>query len=138
VRPIIVLYDADCPFCRWSLAKLLGWDGGRRLRALPLQDRRAARLLPDMDEQERLGSWHLVTPNGGVHSGGSAFAPLFGVLPGGAPLARLAAAVPRISERMYGWVSRHRGGLGRLIPGGALERADRRIRRLTLAAGDAA
>jgi predicted DCC family thiol-disulfide oxidoreductase YuxK len=132
MRPIIVLYDADCPFCRWSLAKLLGWDGGRMLRVVALQDPRAASLLPGMGEQERLRSWHLVMPNGRVHSGGLAFAPLLGVLPGGAPLARLAAATPRAGERLYDWVSRHRGRLGRLIPCGALERADRRIRRWTL------
>ena len=34
----IVLYDADCGFCRWSLGKLLAWDRRRLLRPVALQD----------------------------------------------------------------------------------------------------
>ena len=33
-----VLYDGDCGFCKWSLAKLLAWDRRGALRPLPLQD----------------------------------------------------------------------------------------------------
>lgn len=94
---------------------------------MALQEPEAAALLPGMREEERLESWHLIGPDGSVHSAGRAFVPLFRVLPAGRPLAWLAARLPSTSQRLYAFVSRHRGRLGRLIPRRALERADRRI-----------
>jgi predicted DCC family thiol-disulfide oxidoreductase YuxK len=128
----IVLYDAECSFCRWSLAKLLAWDRGRRLRVIALQEPDAVRLLPGMSEEERMASWHLVDPSSGeVRSAGAAFPPMLRLLPGGRPFAGLAAAFPRLTDRAYHWVSRHRGKIGRLIPRASRERATRRIRERT-------
>ena len=78
----IVIYDADCGFCRWSLALLLSADrkhsergrpsppqlpvrcGGPAapgaLRPLPLGTAEADYLLHDLTPEERNGSWHLV------------------------------------------------------------------------------
>ncbi|TMK31333.1 MAG: DUF393 domain-containing protein [Actinobacteria bacterium] len=81
----VVLYDEDCDFCRWATAKLLAWDRGGRLRAVALQHPEAERLLPGMDREQRMTSWHLVTPDGRVRSAGRAVAPLLRLLPGGAP-----------------------------------------------------
>src|SRR5918994_1679836 len=67
-----LVYDADCGLCTWSMAKVLGWDRGRRLRPLALQDPEAERLLTGMNEEERMGSWHLVLPDGTVRSAGVA------------------------------------------------------------------
>ena len=43
-RPVmseaILLYDADCGFCRWAIDKLLAWDRAGRLRPAALQGRR--------------------------------------------------------------------------------------------------
>jgi predicted DCC family thiol-disulfide oxidoreductase YuxK len=127
-RVALVIYDAECGLCRWSLAKLLAWDRGGRLRAVALQDAEADRLLGGMSEEERMGSWHLVTPAGGLRSAGAAFPPLFELLPGGRRLASLARRFPEATQRVYEAVSRHRGRLGRLIPQAAVRRADRRIR----------
>jgi predicted DCC family thiol-disulfide oxidoreductase YuxK len=82
----IVIYDADCGFCRWSLALLLtadrprvGRSGGERrrpspptqqsrwgrsaasyaLRPLPLGTPEADQLLADLSVEERNASWHL-------------------------------------------------------------------------------
>lgn len=110
-----VLYDADCGFCRWSLRKILWWDRHRRLRPVALQSPEADRLLPDMDPQTRMGSWHLVDPNGRTHSAGDAVAPLLRLLPGGRPLARVAATFPGATRRAYRWVSSHREGLAKLV-----------------------
>jgi predicted DCC family thiol-disulfide oxidoreductase YuxK len=109
-----LLYDGDCPFCRWSTKRILAWDRVRRLRPVRLQDQEAEELLPDMDERARMRSWHLVIPEGKVYSGGAAAPPLFGLLPGGRPLAALTATFPRTTERVYRWVSRHRELLARL------------------------
>ena len=69
------------------------------------------RLLAGMPEAEQMASWHLVHPggrngaenatdachrggDGAVRSGGAAFSPLFRLLPGGAPSARLTDRFP--------------------------------------------
>jgi hypothetical protein len=77
----VVLYDADCGFCRWSLDKILRWGRGRELRAVAIQSEEGDRLLADMSEDERLASWHIVTPDGRRFSGGSAAGPLARLLP---------------------------------------------------------
>jgi predicted DCC family thiol-disulfide oxidoreductase YuxK len=104
----VLLYDADCPFCRWSMKKILAWDRGGRIRPVRLQDPEAEQLLRGMDERKKMSSWHLVTPDGEVHSGGGAAPSLFRMLPAGRPLAALASTFPRTTERAYRWVSRHR------------------------------
>jgi predicted DCC family thiol-disulfide oxidoreductase YuxK len=121
-----VLFDSDCGFCRWSLAKLLAWDRRARLRPVAIQSEEGRRLLAGMSDDERMASWHLVL-GGSRYSAGAAFAPLLRVLPLGGPLSRLSAALPGCSERGYGFVARHRGAIGRLISDGAKRRADKRI-----------
>ena len=107
-----ILYDPDCGFCRFCVAVLLRWDRQGRLRAVPGQD---------------LDSWQLVLPDGTVRAAGAAFPPLFRLLPGGAPLARLTDRFPRASERAYRWVAGHRSGFGRLLPARVKRWADRVI-----------
>jgi predicted DCC family thiol-disulfide oxidoreductase YuxK len=127
MEPAVVLYDADCGFCRWSLGKLLAWDRRRRLRPVALQSREADSLLAGMGEEERMASWHLVLPGGEVRSAGAAFEPLLRLLPGGRPLGALARRAPRLTERGYRWVAEHRSPFGQRLSDTALSRADRRI-----------
>jgi predicted DCC family thiol-disulfide oxidoreductase YuxK len=123
----VVLYDRDCGFCRWSLAKLLAWDRNRSLRPVALQDPEADRLLAGMGEEQRMGSWHLVEPGGEVRSGGAAFAPLLRRLPGGRPLASLAERAPGAVERGYRFVAGRRDAIGPRLTDGMRRRADRRV-----------
>jgi predicted DCC family thiol-disulfide oxidoreductase YuxK len=60
-------------------------------------------------------SWHLVAPNGRTYSGGKAVPQLARLLPAGAPIAALASAFPRATDRAYRWVARHRERLGRVL-----------------------
>jgi predicted DCC family thiol-disulfide oxidoreductase YuxK len=113
-RPIL-LYDSDCGFCRWSMAKILAWDRQGRIRPVRLQDPEADQLLTGMDEQMKMASWHLVGPNGRVWSAGAAAPHLFRLLPGGRPLAAVASAFPRTTDRAYRWVSRHRDRLASML-----------------------
>jgi predicted DCC family thiol-disulfide oxidoreductase YuxK len=113
-----LLYDPDCGFCRFCVTALLRWDRRRRLRPVPLTGPEAPGLLPGMGEEERMASWHLVTPDGRVYSAGAAFPELLRLLPGGAPLARLTARFPGATERAYRWVADRRSSFGRALRSG--------------------
>jgi predicted DCC family thiol-disulfide oxidoreductase YuxK len=113
-RQAAVLYDGDCGFCKWALDKILAWDRRRRLHPVAIQSEEGDRLLAGMDPERRLDSWHLVR-DGFVRSGGAAAPELFELLPGGAPLAAVLRAFPRLTERAYRWVADHRDLLARLL-----------------------
>ena len=110
-RRATLLYDRDCAFCRWSMRQVFAWDGSRRLRPLALQEPEAERLLGDLDEAERMASWHLIGPDGARTSAGRAVAPLLRVLRGGSRLADLAERFPRALDAAYAFVAGHRSTL---------------------------
>lgn len=112
---IVLLYDQDCGFCRWSLDKVLAWDRRKRLRPVAIQSDEGARLLAEVDPAARLDSWHLLTPDGRVFSAGAAAEPLARALPGGWPLAAVFHAFPALTERAYRYVARHRNTWARLL-----------------------
>jgi predicted DCC family thiol-disulfide oxidoreductase YuxK len=123
-RRATLFYDVDCGLCRWMAAKVAVWDRRRAVRLVPLQDRAEAdRLLGPMDEQARMASWHLVMADGQVHSAGRGVAPLLGLLPRGARLARLAAAAQPVTDAAYRFVANHRTAFGRLVPKRSRQRA---------------
>jgi predicted DCC family thiol-disulfide oxidoreductase YuxK len=122
-----LLYDSDCGFCRWSLGKVLAWDRRGRIRPVSLQSQEAEELLAGMPEEERMASWHLVAPDGEVHSAGAGIAPLLRLLPGGGPFAGVTDRLPRTMERAYRWGAGNRSRWGKLVTDGAKRRADRRI-----------
>lgn len=111
----VVFYDEDCGFCRWATGRVLAWDRRDRIRAVALTDPETERLLPGMDRERLMASWHVLGPDGRVWSAGRAVAPLLRLLPAGAPLAAVAAAFPRTTDRLYDWTARHRGRLGALL-----------------------
>lgn len=123
----ILLYDSDCGFCRWSLGKVLAWDRRGRIRPVSLQSKEAEQLLGGMPAERRFGSWHLVDSEGELHSAGAGIAPLLRLLPGGRPLAAIAARLPRAMERGYRWIAGNRSRWGKLVTDGAKRRADERI-----------
>jgi predicted DCC family thiol-disulfide oxidoreductase YuxK len=127
MTPVPILYDPDCGFCRVCMALVLTWDTNGRLRPVSLTSPEADALLAGMPEDERMGSWHLVTPDGRVHSAGDAFPELFPLLPAGGPLARLSERFPRAAKRGYGWTAARRSALGRPLPAAAKRWADRVI-----------
>jgi predicted DCC family thiol-disulfide oxidoreductase YuxK len=113
-----VLYDDDCGFCVWCMGKVLALDRRGVLEPVALQDPRAEALLPGMDEETRMRSWHLVE-NGRVSSAGGAFGPLLRLLLGG-PAAALA-------DRAYYAVANRRSTFGKLVTEAAKRRARARI-----------
>lgn len=125
--PLTVLYDADCGFCRFTLARLLDWDVRRRLRPVAIQSAEGQRLLAAMPEDDRLRSAHVVDADGRVRSGGAAVEVIARELPAGAPVGWVARALPGPTERAYRWVADHRTGLSRFVPGALKHRARGRI-----------
>ena len=124
-----VLYDADCGVCNWLLAALLRWDRAARLRPLALGRPEAGELLNDFSPDERMASWHLISPAGERASGGAALPPILRQLPGGRIPAAAFARFPRLTERGYRWMAEHRSQLSKLVPAGAKRRAGHRVRR---------
>jgi predicted DCC family thiol-disulfide oxidoreductase YuxK len=125
----IVLYDDDCGFCKTLLAVLLAWDRRGRLRPLALQREEAAQLLGDLTPEERMESWHLVSPAGTRWSAGAAFAPLLRLLPAGAGPAIACERFPLAAERGYRWVADRRSALSHLLPGAVKRAASAHVHR---------
>lgn len=125
--PLTVLYDADCGFCRYTLAALLRFDRDRRLLPVPIQGPDGNRLLGHLTPEQRLASAHVVTPEGRVYSGGDAVAPILRVLPGMAPVAPLASALAAPTRWGYRQVAGNRTRLGRLVSQERRDRATRAI-----------
>jgi predicted DCC family thiol-disulfide oxidoreductase YuxK len=113
-RPHIVLYDADCGFCKLAVHWLLRLDRRRFLRPVAIQGAEGQRLLSAVPEPQRVESAHLLSPDGTLYSGGAAAAPLAELLPGGSIAARLFMRFPSATDHGYRWVARHRGLFGRL------------------------
>jgi predicted DCC family thiol-disulfide oxidoreductase YuxK len=111
----ILLYDADCGFCRWSLDKILARDRDGRISPMPLHSPEADALLPGMDEQTKMASWHLVLPDGTVRSAGDAVAPLLRLLPRGTSLGIMASKVPFLTRATYRVIARNREKFGRAL-----------------------
>jgi len=127
--PVIVLYDACCGWCRWSVAKVLAFDHRRLLQPEPIQGELGDLLLEGMPEAERLASAHAVTPDGQVFSGGDAAAPIAAVLPAGGALAAVLRTCGAATRAGYGLIAGNRSTLGRLVTPAMLDRADVRIAR---------
>jgi len=111
----LVLFDADCGFCRWSAGVIENWDRRGRTRGLTIQSATGQNLLEDLDPEERMDSWHLALPDGNVYSAGAAAAPLLRLLPGGSPLAWLAERSPRLTENAYRFIANRRSFFGRVL-----------------------
>jgi predicted DCC family thiol-disulfide oxidoreductase YuxK len=125
----VVLYDADCGFCRWSLGVLLRLDREHRLRPVRLASPRADDLLSDLTHDQRMASWHLISPDGRRWSAGWALARVLELLPGTGVAAAVLDRMPRLTDRGYWWVAAHRGMFGRLVPQEAKRRAATMIER---------
>ena len=121
---MIVLYDADCGFCRWATAWAMRRDHHHVLVTLPIQSPLGSELLVDVVPSDRLGSAHVVRDDGCRRSGGAAAANVLSVLPQTRVLGRLARSLPRTTALLYGVVAARRKSFGRLVDKEARRRAD--------------
>lgn len=112
---LVVLFDDDCGFCRWSVARLRTLDRHRRLRFASIQGPYGASLLAGIAPEARLRSMHVVGPDGCVTSSGPALVRVAGELPAGRSLAWFGRTFPGAAERAYRAVASRRHMLGRLV-----------------------
>jgi predicted DCC family thiol-disulfide oxidoreductase YuxK len=113
-RPVL-LYDADCRFCRFVARTVMRLDRNERVAFLSLGEPQAPILLPGFSASERAASIHLVEPDGQALSRGAALARLLEELGLPAPAARLLG-------HAYGPVANRRSILGRVVPDGPAPR----------------
>jgi predicted DCC family thiol-disulfide oxidoreductase YuxK len=111
----LVLFDEDCGFCRWSADRLRAWDRAGRLAFRSIQAAERSGMLDALDPEARYASWHVITGDGRIWSGGAAVPPLMARLPGGQALAAVAEAFPDETDRLYGFVARNRGRFGAVL-----------------------
>lgn len=128
---MIVLYDADCGFCRWAMAWAVRHDRHHVLVAVPIQSPLGSELLVDVVPSERLRSAHLITDDGRRHSGGAATADVLAVLPRTRAVGRLARNLPAITAMLYRVIAARRRSLGRLVGDEAGRRADELLKATT-------
>ncbi len=125
--PLLVFYDEECGYCRWSVAQLLRFDRDRRLRLHAIQSPLGDRLLASVPGDLRLERAHLIDSDGNLSSGGDAAAPIAAALP------RLAFAAPLLRRltlpvnATYTMIAANRERAGRLVGSSSRERADRAI-----------
>ena len=110
----VLLYDADCGFCRRMLRIVLGWDAAHELEPVALQEQRAAELLAPMPRDLQMRSWHLVRPDGRVFSGGAAAPELLDLLGRWRFAASAARRMPGLNDRAYRFVADRRAFFGRV------------------------
>jgi predicted DCC family thiol-disulfide oxidoreductase YuxK len=118
-RPV-VLYDADCRFCRWAARTLVRLDRRERLAFLPFDDPQAGALLAPLTAN-RMESWWLAQEDGRLLGGAAAGVSLLAHL-GARRSAVLAERREHLLERLYETIAARRGRLGRLVPDGAAPR----------------
>ena len=111
----IVLYDEDCGVCRWTADRLRHWDRRGRLTFRSIQTAEAGGDLDAIEPAARYASWHVVESDGRIWSAGAAIPRVMRRLPGGGPVATLAATFPALTERMSWFVVRHRTRFGRML-----------------------
>lgn len=131
----IVLYDGACGFCKWILAVLLWLDRDRRLRPMALQREEARPLLGELDPEEWMASFHLVTPQGDLLSAGAALPPLLRLVRGGRLPAAVLARFPGLTASSYRWIAENRIRLSRFVPRRWKRRAAERVRAREAEAG---
>jgi predicted DCC family thiol-disulfide oxidoreductase YuxK len=125
--PLLVFYDDQCGYCRWSVAQLLRLDRNRRLRLIAIQSPEGERLLAGVAPELRLASAHLIDGDGQLFSGGEAAAPIAAALPSIARAAPLLRRLARPVNAGYNLVAANREQFGRLVGGSSRARADRAI-----------
>ena len=108
MRPALLIFDGDCPFCRQWAQRLLAYNPGR-LEIAPYQ--KAARLFPGVPAEQWSRAVALALPDGRLFWGAEAVCQVLGLqwlwrwLPGAY---RRVPGAAWAAERLYQFVARRR------------------------------
>jgi predicted DCC family thiol-disulfide oxidoreductase YuxK len=127
---VLLLYDGDCRFCRWSVAWVHDRDSRGVLKPVPILSRTGAELLSDLAPADRLKSIHVIRGDGTRLSGGEAVPVVLDALPGWQRLAGLTRVSPTATDAAYRFVARHRDSFSRLLFSSSKRAADAKLREL--------
>jgi predicted DCC family thiol-disulfide oxidoreductase YuxK len=115
----IVFYDDQCRFCRYQAQQLHDGDTAGVLAILPFSDPRFRGLTPDLTEEQRLASMHVIGVDGRVHSAGDAVVELLAASPKTRWKARAARLLPPVRRKIgveYQKLADRRGELSAKSP----------------------
>ena len=106
----VVLFDGVCDLCDTGMAWLRRRDRAGRLEILPYQTPEVAARYAALDPARLAEAVHVITPDGRVHVGADAAAPIFAALPGWGALARILAlpGVRLAARPVYAWIAARR------------------------------
>ena len=106
----VVLFDGVCDLCDTGMAWLRRRDRAGRLEILPYQTPEVAARYAGLDPARLAEAVHVITPDGRVHVGADAAAPIFAALPGWGALARILAlpGVRLAARPVYAWIAARR------------------------------
>ena len=106
----LVLYDEDCGICAALAERLMT----RQIDVAPIGSSLGRHWLRDLSPTDRYAAFHAVDADGRRRSGGDAVPLVIDAL-GGRAVARLARAIPGVTDAAYRAVARRRGTLSRLV-----------------------
>ena len=109
--PYYLLYDSDCSLCVRFQEWIQKRDTQGVVEPVPFKDPRISQIVPQMNRDQLLNSFHLVLPDGSVLSGHRAIPELLMLLPGLRTAGWILRYTPfgqKLSERVYLWIAAHR------------------------------
>lgn len=100
---LTVYHDGGCPLCRREIAFYRRLEGAGEIRWVDVRDAGDEELGAGLDRASALARFHVRDPQGGLMSGGPAFAALWRALPRFHGLGRLleAPGLRWLSDRVY-------------------------------------
>jgi predicted DCC family thiol-disulfide oxidoreductase YuxK len=124
----VLFYDAGCGVCAWIALRAMRAARPGTLRVASIDSPEADAHLGHLSDTDRWASWHLLSEDGRLRSGGAALPALLERLPRTRRLAALPRAMPRLTDGLYRAMARTRTRWGRLVPRRSVARARQELR----------
>jgi predicted DCC family thiol-disulfide oxidoreductase YuxK len=121
ISPVVIVYDAECDFCRSQMDRVRRWDRGGRCEYVAAQDPDLLDRFPQLRGTELADGLRVILPDGGVRCGADAVHAIAQRLPAVrwlSPVYRLPGVGP-LSRRAYAWIAANRHALGGRCDNGA-------------------
>ncbi len=115
LRPITLLFDGNCDFCRRSLTLLLRFDVLRNIELVNANERQlVVRRFPNLVDADFDNAMFAVDPDGRIYRGFYAFRAALWSSPLLVPMAWIwhIPGIPLLGIRIYAWIARNRHSLG--------------------------